>query len=518
MALLILLLPAGAGAAGRASPNPGRPAAPLPGAQGAAPVPLAGVLPDQTALPLTAPEVPLAPAEAPAAAAPALPPAAAVRAEEPVRAESGPERAADVPPGAREQAEALAEPERGEGDAEAASILVFDNAWVDKREARARIGRAPHRLKGDVLTPPGNEETSVVRPYERPDVVVKQFYTSWGMPYSAPDDPYLLAGNELVARVFLDEKAFAPFFEPHLVMPPAFVYGNNRFPYVTGKSRRTVVVMKHFEAKPFEGRRDHRMYPPLSLMTRLFLLAVTLGLADLNGGGLLADRQGNYRLIDTERALIESLPTGQTADTPWISTKYLNDPEDYRPAIEGFRKAFQRPDIEAVLLRVLKKAGVRRVEESVRTVLANVGRMESVLEAAAAGAAKVFLRDAADAGLDRKGAWILSEINKGLHQKDDARRLRAALVQRDALHSLAGALARAGYGVPWTDGYLLQADDLAFVLEHRAAFGPLREGLAGLATDPVGREALERLISWIEDGTGLETPPFPPSRRRGSAA
>lgn len=399
-----------------------------------------------------------------------------------------------------------------EGRSQAAGRL-FDNAWVDRAEAAWLLGADPARLEGALLSSLSKSEwVAVIRPDRRRDLVVKTFRS-----LNHRGEAREAAQNELLPRRFVELEPLRPFFEPHFSMPPALAYAHRSFPWINKRSERATVVMEFVDAVPYArfGPRDGRSHLPLSLRVSLFLLAHSLGLADMNPQGLLIDGAARYHLIDTESGRHETRGVPDlltTADMPWLSRHHLNDMDDFLPALAAFRTALQEAAAAAGELgRMLLLAGVRprRAAQDLELLRRNVARMEEVLAADVHSANRLFWREVERLGLDAAGVAIVSQINRRLTGLPEGPERRRAAAQRDLIRGLAGT------GDLFND-HALWPKELAFVLRR---FPGARALPAGGAAGPEAEEGAAELRTWIQEKSPpLPATPQPPPRPASRSA
>ena len=449
---------------------------------GGSPLPTPSVLP-----PARAAQAPAAVLAAPAApAAAALPeraqPAAAptpLKSEsasplEAVAGRAAPEAEGEAPKAAEAQA------------AEAARL--FDNAWVDASAAANLIGFEPSGAPGELLSDRSKRDWSTtVRVVGRP-LVVKRFTT-----LSRHNDSRRAAQNELLARLFVADPAFAPVFAGAFAMPRAVAYQKESWnPFA---ARKTIVAMEAVPGKPLGAfpLSDARAWVPRRLYGPLFALTRALGLGDMNPGGLLVDDAGRYTLLDTEQGRYEVRPNPALyvpLDMPWVVNEALNEPADYAPAVTAFRAAFAKAEADGSLLALLQKAGLTRSEakRDLELIKGNVSRFDEVLAADLLVANRTFLKGAKEWGLGDAQARALSDLNRALLALEGGLAERRALAMRDAARealSRAGELTHRNYVLgPREWGALLRSETarvhLAALHADESAHLPKRDGARAL--------------------------------------
>ncbi|TPW17795.1 MAG: hypothetical protein FD126_3576, partial [Elusimicrobia bacterium] len=331
-------------------------------------------------------------------------------------------------------------PKGAEAQAAEASRL-FDNAWVDASAAAGLIGFDPSGAPGELLSDRSKTEWSTtVRVLGKP-LVVKRFTS-----LSKHSDSRRAAQNELLARLFVADPAFAPVFAGAFTMPRAVAYEKRSWnPFA---ARRTVVAMEAAPGKPLGAfpLSDPRAWVPRRLYGPLFALTRSLGLGDMNPGGLLVDEAGRYTLLDTEQGRYESHPSPNLfvpVDMPWVVNEALNEPADYASAVAAFRSAFAKAEADGSLSALLQKAGLTRSEakRDLELIKGNVSRLDEVLAADLHVANRTFLKGAKEWGLDDAQARALSGVNRALLALEGGLAERRAVAMRDAARA---ALSRAG--------------------------------------------------------------------------
>lgn len=319
----------------------------------------------------------------------------------------------------------------------ASTPTAFDNAFKPRRELVAQAGFDPARAPGALLSDPEKAASEVYRvaPPKGPTRIVK----------FAPEETIV---NELFARLVIENFEL---FNDKLRSPRASAFRR--------LLRRPVMLMED------AGRTPGPIEIPLDQKVALAVLAYAIGLEDMNPGSVL---KGDWRRstigdfefaryrLEQPKVPVETV--GAFHKIPWVSITHLNEPKDYRKAIDEWRAMLKVPGTLKTLEGLLRRLGVpeRRIAKDLETFKFNAEQMDHELRRDIAAANRQFRWWAKNAGLDDAGARVLSDINYAAHvsPKDG--------VLRDAVRSLN---ARAGYRA--VAKFMLDPEELEFFLRQR---------------------------------------------------
>jgi hypothetical protein len=274
----------------------------------------------------------------------------------------------------------------------------FPEGFTTRAKVVAGLGYDPARERGSLLSSPEKASSYVARvtPAGRPGVVVK----------IAPEETVV---NEMAMRGVLE--SFDDFS------------GSLRAPR-TGAYRRwflkPVMVMEDIRR---QGSRMTAADLPMGQKAALALFALTFGVHDLNPGAFLRVGWRRTVVTDFERARSETRAAapnriGAFSETLWVSTSYLNDEADYRPALTRWRETFAKPQSQEKLAGILRSAGVpeARIARDLEVFRGNLERLPRVLAADITLANRSFRESCARAGLTTRQTRALSDLNRAAHR------------------------------------------------------------------------------------------------------
>ncbi len=363
----------------------------------------------------------------------------------------------------------------------ATGSAFFDNSFKSRAEVLSALKFNPGAEPGTLLSEPekGNSATWLVSPKGRPKQVVKI-------------SDMEVVSNEALLRGVVESFEI---FNTLLASPKSVAY-KRIWPFKP-------VLVQEYVANAHKGRMDSRNLP-LRQKVALALLANTFGVHGFNPGAFLDVNFDRSVIVDFEfsRAAFEvsnaPLPIGAGSFHPYVAENYLNDMGDYALAISAWRKTFKKPETQAELRRLMRRAGIpeARIDKDLAVFAQNLAILDKGLARAIATGNRDFRESAKRAGLDEAQTRSLSFVNKSAHTGErggifrDITRLLNHQISRGSVESKEFALRPE----EWAQLKASRADGLTGA-DREAVIKTAYEGKLGYDAAAV-RSAL-RQIEWL---------------------